>query len=80
MKNARFISSSNNYIGKITRLDRPFNTNTTCRIIKEYFHNNNTITGACIVNDTFPVGLIMKHSLDSVFATQYGAAIFPNAP
>lgn len=80
MKNARFISSSNNYIGKITRLDKPFNTNTTCKIIREYFYNNNTITGACIVNDTFPVGLIMKHSLDSVFATQYGAAIFSKRP
>ena len=76
MKNARFISPSNNYIGKIARLDKSFNTKTTCKIIKEYFSENANITGICIVNDKFPVGLIMKHSLDSVFATQYGAAIF----
>ncbi|MFL0197152.1 GGDEF domain-containing protein [Clostridium sp. WILCCON 0269] len=79
MKNNKFVSCSNNYIGKIARLDKAFNTNTPCKIIKEYFYDND-ITGACIVNDEFPVGLIMKHSLNSVLATQYGVAVFTKRP
>lgn len=79
MKHNKFFSFSNNCIGKIARLDKAFNTNTPCRIIKKYFEEND-ITGVCIVNDEFPVGLIMKHSLNSVLATQYGVAVFTKRP
>lgn len=78
-RNNKFASCSNNYIGEIACLDKSFNINTPCKIIKEYLDSKD-ITGACIVNDEFPVGLIMKHSLDSALATQYGVAIFTRRP
>lgn len=68
-----------NYIGEIVRQDKPFNPTTHCGEIKEYFDFND-ITGACIVDDDIPVGLIMKHTLDSALATQYGVAIFTKRP
>lgn len=68
-----------NYIGEIVRQDKQFNPTTHCGEIKEYFDFND-ITGACIVDNDIPVGLIMKHTLDSALATQYGVAIFTKRP
>lgn len=69
-----------NNIGEIVRQDKTFSPTTHCKEIKEYFDAND-ITGACIVNNNdVPVGLIMKHSLDSALATQYGVAVFTKRP
>ncbi|MFL0197245.1 GGDEF domain-containing protein [Clostridium sp. WILCCON 0269] len=69
-----------NNIGEIARQDKTFIAATHCKEIKEYFDVND-IAGACIVNSNYiPVGLIMKHSLDSALATQYGVAIFTKRP
>lgn len=66
-------------IGEIVRHDSPFGPKTYCGDIKEYFDSND-ITGACIVNNDVPLGLIMKHTLDSALATKYGVAIFTKRP
>ncbi len=66
-------------IGEIVRHDSPFGPKTHCGDIKEYFDSND-ITGACIVNNDVPLGLIMKHTLDSALATKYGVAIFTKRP
>lgn len=69
-----------NNIGEIVRRDKSFIPTTHCKDIKEYFDAND-ITGACIINSNdIPLGLIMKHSLDSALATQYGVAIFTKRP
>lgn len=68
-----------NYIGEIIRCDKSFDVSTSCSKVKEYFNASET-TGACIVNNEYPVGLVMKHSLDSSLATQYGLAVFPKRP
>ncbi|AWI07254.1 GGDEF domain-containing protein [Clostridium drakei] len=65
----------NNFIGQIVRKDAAFNMNTPCFKLKELF-DTTSITGVCIVDNYIPVGLIMKHSLDSMLATQYGLSIF----
>lgn len=71
----KFNVDSKNYIGQLARKDKPFAYNTTCGEIKQYFERN-TITGACVVKDEYPIGLIMNSSLDSALATQYGVAVF----
>ncbi|MDD3224539.1 MAG: GGDEF domain-containing protein [Clostridium sp.] len=69
-----------NNIGEIVSQDKSFTPKTHCKEIRNYFDSNN-ITGACIVNNNgIPVGLIMKHYLDSALATQYGVAVFTKRP
>ena len=73
---------SNNFqthIGAITIKDMPFPSSTLSKDLKNFFHRKN-ITGVCIVKNDRPVGLVMKHCLDSVLATQYGIAVFSKRP
>lgn len=66
-------------IGQIARKDKPFNIDIPCKHMKNYF-DNTTCTGACIVDNDIPVGLIMNHTIDSVLSTQYSYAVFSNKP
>lgn len=70
-----FYVCAKNSIGQIARRDIAFNMNIPCLKLKELF-DTTAVTGACIVNNDIPMGLMMKHSLDSMLATQYGLAIF----
>lgn len=79
LKDNKYNIDSKNYIGQIARLDRAFFCDTSCGEIKKYFEHND-YTGACILKNEYPIGLIMKHSLDSALATQYGLAIFSKRP
>ncbi|WP_411681544.1 GGDEF domain-containing protein [Clostridium thailandense] len=80
LKNNSSYNYQYNNIVEIVRQDRTFSPTTHCKDIKEYFDAND-ITGVCIVNSNeIPIGLIMKHSLNSALATQYGVAIFTNRP
>lgn len=69
----------NNFIGNIARRDNVFTASTLCRDLKKYLQDKN-ITGACIVNNDYPIGLVMEHSLNSVLATQYGVSVFYKRP
>lgn len=75
----KFLTYSKNFIGEIVRIDKTFDISTPCKQIKKYF-DTTSYTGACIVNNDIPVGLIMSHSLNSILATQYGLAVFPKRP
>ncbi|MDP4089989.1 MAG: GGDEF domain-containing protein [Bacillota bacterium] len=79
IKNNSSASPVSNYIGAIARTDKSFDIYTPCREIKEYF-NTDDITGACVVTNDFPVGLVMKQDLDSMLATQFGVAVFTKRP
>ncbi len=68
-----------NHIGEITIKDIAFHSSTLSKDLKEFFHGK-SITGVCIVEKDHPVGLVMKHCLDSVLATQYGIAVFSKRP
>jgi diguanylate cyclase (GGDEF)-like protein len=78
-KNKTFTSLSNN-IGEIVRLDESFSMDTCCETLKKHFLDNGEVRGACIINNDIPVGLVMKHSLDSALATMYGISIFSRRP
>lgn len=67
------------YIGNIMEDRKCFNVSTPCEIIKDYFESNG-ISGACITNNHYPIGLIMRHNLDSRLAHKYGVALFSNRP
>lgn len=78
--NNTFYTHYKNSIGEIARKDPAFNIDTPCLKLKELF-DNTTFTGVCIVDKyNIPLGLVMKHSLDSVLATQYGLAVFLKRP
>lgn len=79
IKNHSSSSLTSSCIGAIARTDRTFDIYTPCRDIKEYFDTTD-ITGACILANGFPVGLVMKHNLDSMLATQFGVAVFTKRP
>ncbi|NYC93338.1 EAL domain-containing protein [Clostridium acetobutylicum] len=66
-------------IGTIAENYSSFDRKVSCSDLKNYF-NKTSFTGACIVENSSPVGLVMKHTLDSVLATQYGVAIFSKRP
>ncbi|PJI09378.1 MULTISPECIES: EAL domain-containing protein [Clostridium] len=68
-----------NIIGEIAENYSSFDRKVSCDTLKNYF-NKTSITGACIVENEIPVGLVMKHTLDSTLATQYGVAIFSKRP
>ncbi|MNN01751.1 diguanylate cyclase [compost metagenome] len=53
--------------------------NCSCKSIKDYC-DNNLLSGVVIVEDNIPKGLVMKYSLDSVLATQFGVAVFSKRP
>lgn len=75
----RFSTYSENHIGSIAKKDLCFDLNVYCRDMKSYLDKTG-FSGACIVKDNSPVGLVMRHSLDSVLATQYGVAVFSKRP
>lgn len=77
LKNTFFKKDTFQYIGNITEERNSFNVSTTCCCIKNYFENN-YIDGLCITNNNYPVGLIMRHNLDSRLAHKYGIALFSN--
>lgn len=66
-------------IGEIARIDKAFPMNCSCKSIKDYC-DNNLLSGVVIVEDNIPKGLVMKYSLDSVLATQFGVAVFSKRP
>jgi len=68
-----------NCIGEIVRQDKSFEFTSNCEEIKGYFDSND-ITGACIVNNDIPVGLIMEHTLNSALNTQDGGSNFAKSP
>jgi EAL domain-containing protein (putative c-di-GMP-specific phosphodiesterase class I)/GGDEF domain-containing protein len=74
-KNNIYSFGISNYVGDIARKDEAFTFNTPCFELKEYF-DRTCVSGACVTREGYPVGLLMKHTLDSSLATQYGVAVF----
>ena len=78
--NSSFIHKSTyHYIGNIIEERKSFHISTPCATIKDYFEKNNK-DGTCITNNGYPVGLIMRHNLDSSLAHKYGIALYLNRP
>lgn len=71
--------SEQQHVGQIALMNKPFYENSSCKEVQDFFSNNDA-NGICIVKDNYPVGLVMKHSLDSALATQYGFAVFSKRP
>ncbi|MTI70643.1 MAG: GGDEF domain-containing protein [Firmicutes bacterium] len=67
------------YIGNVIESSETFPSNTNCKEIKNFF-DNNLSEGVCIVENEYPVGLIMKHNLFSAMAKQYGYAVYSKRP
>lgn len=70
---------SQNCIGDIAIKVPSFSLNSANKDIKNFF-DSSSATGVCIVKDDYPIGLIMRHNLDSTLATQYGVAVFMKRP
>ncbi|MFL0253027.1 GGDEF domain-containing protein [Clostridium neuense] len=74
-----YIYASINRIGDIAQKYTCFKSEVLSSTIKNYF-STHKVNGACIVKNDIPVGLVMKHTLDSMLATQYGIVIFSKRP
>lgn len=79
MINTALNITDNNYIGQIVKKALSYSTNTICSEIKDYLDKND-MSGVCIVKNEEPVGLIMKHTLNSALATQFGVSVFSKRP
>lgn len=78
LKNNKF-NYSNNCIGEICSFEKSFSPTVTCKEVQEYV-NTSTTKGVCIVQDNKPIGSVMKSSLDSMMAAQYGFSVFSKRP
>ncbi|KOA18294.1 phytochrome-like protein cph2 [Clostridium homopropionicum DSM 5847] len=78
LKNDKY-SYFNHCIGQICSFEPSFAPEETCQKIKD-FVNKSPTKGACIVKNNKPVGSVMKYSLDSVMASQYGFSVFSKRP
>ncbi len=76
LKNIKYKNSKVGFIGEIARIDSPYKDDTKCIEIKNLFDKTDT-TGACIVDkNNYPIGIIMKHYIDSFFSKPCGNAIY----
>ncbi|KAA8674661.1 GGDEF domain-containing protein [Clostridium sp. HV4-5-A1G] len=78
MKTNRF-QFEKNCIGDIAKQNPDFQSTTQAKEVKKFFDTCN-ITGVCITNGGYPIGLMMQHDLDYVLATQYGISVFLKRP
>lgn len=69
----------NNHIGQIALCEDCCNLSTTCHGLKENI-DEGLKQGVPVVCEGNIVGLVMKHSLDSVFASKYGVSVFSKRP
>lgn len=67
------------FIGQVEGFNLTFDMNTKCSEVSDYLKEN-MIPAACVLEEDKPVGLIMKHIIDSKLATKYGVAVFYNRP
>lgn len=77
--NGVHFNDKHQYIGDIIEQSKTFHPSITCKEIKDYF-DHNPVESVCITNDNYPIGLLMKHSLNSTLAKQYGFAVYSNRP
>ena len=66
-------------IGEIADAAPAFLVDTKCDDIRRFFDTHDEL-GCCIIHHNKPVGLVMKHFLDSKLATLYGISVFSNRP
>ncbi|MCX7904963.1 MAG: EAL domain-containing protein, partial [Caloramator sp.] len=61
-------------IGKIVRFDIPIDKNTKCKEVRNYFNKTN-VQGVVVVDNDYPVGLVMKSYFNFMLAKPYGNEI-----
>lgn len=69
----------NRVIGEICTFEKAFSPQDSCNSVKEYIDHALT-KGVCIVQGDKPVGLVMRNTLDSAIASQYGYSVFFKRP
>lgn len=72
-------SADYHYVHNILKEVQSFYPETPCLQIQEFF-NNHQAFGVCICENGYPIGTIMKSTLNSAMAKQYGYAIYANRP
>jgi diguanylate cyclase (GGDEF)-like protein len=67
-------------IGEIARRDVCFSPDTLGHQAIDYFNANPNVAGIAVVENSQPLGLLMKNKLLASLATQYGVAVYMNRP
>lgn len=77
--NLKTYSKDYHYILDLIKTEKSFGLKEECAGIKEYF-DKSSCSGVCIVDNDYPVGLIMKNKLDSQMAKQFGYSLYSKRP
>ncbi len=77
--NIKTYSKDYHYISDLIQDEQSFESNEECARIKEHF-DTTPCSGVCIVEKNYPVGLIMRNTLNSQMAKQFGYALYAQKP
>jgi len=79
--NVNQFSQSYHYISNLVNVpsERTFESMTSCETIRNFMEKD-SIKRICICDHDQPVGIVMKHNLDSFMSGKYGYAVFSNRP
>ena len=77
--NLKTYSKDYHYIHDLVKTEESFESNEECEKIKKYF-DSTPASGVCIVEGGYPVGLVMRNSLDSRMAKQFGYSLYSKRP
>jgi len=79
--NVNQFSQAYHYISNLvyTPDETTFESMTSCETIRNFMEKDN-VKRICICDHDQPVGIVMKHNLDSFMSGKYGYAVFSNRP
>ncbi|NLI93895.1 MAG: GGDEF domain-containing protein [Peptococcaceae bacterium] len=77
--NLKTYSKDYHYVLDLIKSEKSFNIGEECAVIKEYF-DSSSCSGVCVVENGYPVGLVMRNKLDSQMAKQFGYSLYSKRP
>jgi EAL domain-containing protein (putative c-di-GMP-specific phosphodiesterase class I)/GGDEF domain-containing protein len=77
--NLKTYSKDYHYIFDLVKNEHCFTIKEECAVIKAHF-DQSSCSGVCIVENDYPVGLVMSNKLDSQMAKQFGYSLYSKRP
>ncbi len=77
--NLKTYSKDYHYILDLIKTEKFFGVKEECAVINGHF-DSSPCSGVCIVENDYPVGLVMSNKLDSQMAKQFGYSLYSKRP
>jgi len=77
--NLKTYSKDYHYVLDLIKTEKSFSIKEECAVIKQYF-DSSPCSGVCVVDQDYPVGLVMRNKLDSQMAKQFGYSLYSKRP